>query len=180
MSKGTEFHVLQGRAAGFISRLLSYFVDSVIVTGMLAVTGWIAVAVDNLMTNMGIEGNISPVTIYTVSIPFIIGTYFVVLWALTGRTIGKWLMGLKVVGRDGLPPTIGRSVLRFLGYGVSMLFFWGGYFWVIVDDERQGWHDHIAKTWVIYDYERLKRGEIYENYRKRAKRTEDVATPRAS
>ncbi|VAV97251.1 hypothetical protein MNBD_ACTINO01-2162, partial [hydrothermal vent metagenome] len=42
------------------------------------------------------------------------------------------------------------------------------YFWVIIDDERQAWHDHIAKTWVVYDYERQKRGEIYENYRKRA------------
>jgi uncharacterized RDD family membrane protein YckC len=169
MSKDTEFHVLQGRAAGFVTRLIAYFVDLVVVTGILALSGWLAVVADNLIATMGLDPGIDVATIYTVSIPFIIGTYFVVLWALTGRTIGKWLMGLKVVGRDGLPPTIGRSLLRLIGYSVSLLFFWGGYLWVIIDDERQGWHDHIARTWVIYDYERLKRGQIYENYRMRTK-----------
>lgn len=167
MSKNTDFHVLQGRSAGFVTRLIAYFLDMVVITGLLALTGWLAVVADNLIATMGMDPGIDIATIYTISIPFIIGTYFVVLWALTGRTIGKWVMGLKVVGRDGLPPTIGRSVLRLIGYGASTLVMWAGYFWVIIDDERQAWHDHIAKTWVIYDYERQKRGEIYENYRKR-------------
>ena len=167
MSRRDEFHVLQGRAAGFVTRLIAYFVDLVVITGILALSGWLAVVADNLIATIGLTSNVTVATVYAVSIPFIIGTYFVVLWALTGRTIGKWLMGLKVVGRDGLPPTIGRSLLRLIGYGVSMLFMWAGYFWVIIDDERQGWHDHLAKTWVIYDYERQKRGQIYENFRKR-------------
>ena len=172
MSRNTEFHVLQGRSAGFVTRLIAYFLDMVVITGLLALTGWLAVVADNLIATMGIDPGIDIATIYTISIPFIIGTYFVVLWALTGRTIGKWVMGLKVVGRDGLPPTIGRSLLRLFGYGLSMFAMWAGYFWVIIDDERQGWHDHLAKTWVIYDYERQKRGEIYDNYRKRAEAKE--------
>jgi len=167
MSKAGDFHILQGRTAGFITRLFAYVVDLVIVAGILAVGGWLAVLVDTIFERMGLDPNIDVATIYIFLIPFIIGLYFVMFWALTGRTIGKWFMGLKVIGENGRPPTIWRSVIRLIGwligYGLSAVVFWVGYAWVLIDDERQGWHDHMAKTWVVYDYERRKGGEVYES-----------------
>jgi uncharacterized RDD family membrane protein YckC len=73
-------------------------------------------------------------------------------------------MGLKVIRADGNPPTIGRSIIRFIGYGISAIVFWLGYLWVLVDNDRQAWHDHMAKTWVVYDYERRKQGEVYDSF----------------
>ncbi len=168
MSKTGDYHVLQGRSAGFVTRLLAYLADLAVVAGVLAIGGWLAVLVDTVMERMGLDPNIDVATIYVFMIPWIIGLYFVMLWALTGRTIGKWFMGLKIIDADGNPPTIGRSIVRFLGYGLSALAFWVGYAWVIIDDERQAWHDHMAKTWVVYDYERRKGGEIYESYLERS------------
>ncbi len=168
MSKKSEQHVLQGHSAGFVTRLFAYLVDLAIVGGLLALTGWLAIMADNVIERMGLDPGVDLSTIFVFLIPTIIGSYFVMFWALTGRTIGKWFMGLKVVGRDGEPPTIGRSFIRLIGYGLSAAAMWVGYLWVIVDDERQGWHDHLAKTWVIYDYERRKPGEVYENYRRRS------------
>jgi uncharacterized RDD family membrane protein YckC len=72
------------------------------------------------------------------------------------------VMGLRVIAVDGNPPTVGRSFVRLVGYGVSMVVFWMGYLWIIIDDERQGWHDHMATTWVVYDFARQKRGQAYE------------------
>ena len=175
MSKKNEYHVLQGRSAGFVTRLLAYLADLAVVAGILSLSGWIAVLADNVIEQLGLDPGTDLATIYVFMIPFIIGGYFVILWALTGRTVGKWFMGLKVVGRDGLPPTIGRSFVRVIGYGLSAVLMWAGYLWVIIDDERQAWHDHMAKTWVIYDYERLNRGEIYENYRKRAAKKDEAS-----
>ncbi len=163
MSKAGNYHILQGRTAGFITRLFAYVVDLVIVAGILAVGGWLAVLVDTIFERMGLDPRIDVSTIYIFLIPFIIGLYFVMFWALTGRTIGKWFMGLKVIGENGRPPSIGRSILRLIGYGLSAVVFWVGYAWVLIDDERQAWHDHIAKTWVVYDYERRKGGEVYES-----------------
>ncbi|MFV1970468.1 MAG: RDD family protein [Acidimicrobiia bacterium] len=163
MSKDGNYHILQGRTAGFITRLFAYVVDLVIVAGILAVGGWLAVLVDTIFERMGLDPRIGVSTIYIFLIPFIIGLYFVMFWALTGRTIGKWFMGLKVIGENGRPPSIGRSILRLIGYGLSAVVFWVGYAWVLIDDERQAWHDHIAKTWVVYDYERRKGGEVYES-----------------
>ena len=83
---------------------------------------------------------------YVFAVPLIIGAYYVGLWALTGATVGKWLLGLRIVGPDGNPPTIGRSVIRFIGYGLSAIVFFLGYIWVLFDEERRAWHDDLAGT----------------------------------
>ncbi|MEE8457080.1 MAG: RDD family protein [Acidimicrobiia bacterium] len=170
MSKGGDYHILQGRTAGFVTRLLAYVVDLAIVAAILSLGGWLAVLVDTIFDRMGLELNIDVSTIYVFLIPWIIALYFVMFWALTGRTIGKWFMGLKVIGADGQPPTLWHSMIRLVGYGLSAIAFWVGYAWVVIDDERQAWHDHMAKTWVVYDYERRKGGEVYEAFLERTGR----------
>ncbi len=169
MAKKDAEHVLQGRTAGFVTRLLAYVTDVVVLAGIVALGGWIAVLVDSVFAKMGLNLNIDIATIYVFLIPWIFGLYFVVFWSLTGRTIGKWFMGLKVIRADGNPPTIGRSVIRFIGYGVSAIVFWLGYLWVLIDSDRQAWHDHMAKTWVVYDYERRKQGEVYNSFIERTR-----------
>ncbi len=168
MRKNEAFEVLQGRSAGFVTRFFAFVVDLVVVVGILAVGGWLAVLVDDIFEQVGFDPRVATATIYLFLLPFIIGSYFVAFWALTGRTIGKWFMGLRVVDASGEPPPIGRAILRFLGYALSAAVVWVGYLWVIVDDERQAWHDHIAKTWVVYDYERHKGGQIYEKLLRRS------------
>lgn len=170
MTSKEQYHVLQGRTAGFVTRLLAYLADLAIIAGILAIGGWLAVLVDAMFERVGFELNVAVSTIYVFLIPTIIALYFIMFWALTGRTVGKWFMGLKVIGENGQPPTLGRSILRLLGYGLSAVAFWVGYVWIIVDDERQGWHDHIAKTWVVYDYERHRGGEIYASFLERSER----------
>ena len=157
-------HVLDGRAAGFVTRLFAYALDLLVVAGIVAIGGWIAVLADDLIERVGIETRADLGTIYVVLIPFIIALYFVMFWSLTGRTIGKWFLGLRVVSTDGRTPTIGRSILRVLGYAISAIVFWAGYLWVLVDKNRRAWHDHMASTWVVYDYSRDSRGSSYEEY----------------
>lgn len=164
MAKKDEFHVLQGRVAGFVTRLIAYVLDFVVLAGMIAVGGWLAVIVDDLFATMGLEISIDIGTVFVFLIPLIIAFYFVVFWALTGRTIGKWFMGLKVIGKNGRPPTIGKAFIRLVGYGISAIAFWLGYAWVLVDSDRQAWHDHMATTWVVYDYERHRSGAVYDTY----------------
>jgi uncharacterized RDD family membrane protein YckC len=166
MSKG-DFHILQDRSAGFVSRMLAYVIDVVLIAAIVAVGGAIAALMDRALDAMGAKLQVEMTVIYVWSIPLIIGAYYIMFWSLTGRTVGKWFMGLKIIGPDGRPPSVGRSVLRFVGYGLSAIAFWLGYVWVVIDDERQAWHDHIAKTWVVYDYSRRKSGEIYDDYRER-------------
>lgn len=75
--------------------------------------------------------------------------YYVGLTGITGQTLGKRAMGLRVVGPDGDPPGIGRAFLReTIGRFLSTLACFVGYLWVLWDNEQQAWHDKIAGTHV--------------------------------
>lgn len=76
--------------------------------------------------------------------------YFVVATGLWGRTVGKRLLGLRVVNAVGQPPGIGRALLReIVGKFLSGLLLGLGYLWVAWDERKQGWHDKIAGTTVV-------------------------------
>ena len=80
---------------------------------------------------------------------FVIG-YFVFSWTLVGFTPGKALMGLKVVTKNGEKSSFFRSLLRFFCYWISAIPIFLGFLWILWDPKRQGWHDKIAGTQVIY------------------------------
>ena len=74
--------------------------------------------------------------------------YFVLLHGMEGKTVGKWLFGLRVVGPDQEPITYGRALLRWIATWVSAIFGLG-FLWVLFSGEKRGWHDLLAGTWVI-------------------------------
>ncbi|WP_280672094.1 MULTISPECIES: RDD family protein [unclassified Kitasatospora] len=74
--------------------------------------------------------------------------------ARTGRTLGKRLLGLRVVAADARrPPALGRSLLRWLVRQLSMLTIVGLFallFSALSDRQaRRGWHDRAAGTKVV-------------------------------
>ena len=76
--------------------------------------------------------------------------YSILLWVnWNGQTIGKKAMKIKVVGKERKALDYKTAIIRFIGYLVSGVVFCLGYFWVIWDDEKQGWHDKIAGTYVV-------------------------------
>jgi len=75
---------------------------------------------------------------------------FIVLAGQAGQTLGKRLVGIRVVKEDGTPVTYVSVLLRhFVGYTLSALVGFLGFLWVIWDSKHQGWHDKIARTIVV-------------------------------
>jgi len=68
-----------------------------------------------------------------------------------GRTFGKALLRLRVCRLDGQPVGWARSLGRSVLYTVSALPFGLGFLWLFVDRHRQGWHDKIAETRVVFE-----------------------------
>lgn len=79
--------------------------------------------------------------------------YFIFFFSTTGQTIGMYIMGLRVVRADGKHMTLWGSVVRWFGLFLSALPLGLGFLWVIVDDRRQGWHDKLAHTCVVYAWD---------------------------
>lgn len=79
--------------------------------------------------------------------------YFLFFWVLVGFTPGKGLMGLRLVRVNGQPLTLGPALLRLVGYWLSAVVLFLGFFWIIIDKRHQGWHDKLSRTVVIYDWQ---------------------------
>lgn len=76
--------------------------------------------------------------------------YFTVLTAwLNGQTIGKKLMGIKVIKLDGSTLTLWESFGRYGGYGAGLATGLTGFLQIYWDANRQAIHDKISETLVI-------------------------------
>ena len=81
---------------------------------------------------------------------FVVWGYFWLFTGLKGQTVGKMAVGIRVVKDDGTPPGVGYAFIReIIGKFISTLGFFIGFIWIIFDDDKKGWHDYIAQTYVI-------------------------------
>lgn len=136
---------------GFGPRLLAALIDGSMV-GFLSFMLALVIGVVAMFTNMISTGQDSSalemLTIFSLLIFSII--YYVGFWANDGQTMGNIVTGLKVVRTDGSQLSIGRALLRYVGYLISAALFSIGFFWAAFDSKRQGWHDKLADTLVVY------------------------------
>ena len=76
--------------------------------------------------------------------------YFgLVVWMTNGRTLGKWLTGIRIASVVHERLSFWHSVERALGYGASLLEAGSGFFQYLVNPTRQTVHDRIAETIVV-------------------------------
>jgi uncharacterized RDD family membrane protein YckC len=79
-------------------------------------------------------------------------TVTILFWRYRGATPGKMAISARIVdARNGAVPSTGRLVVRYFAYLVSMLPLFAGFVWIGLDRRKQGFHDKIARTVVIYD-----------------------------
>ena len=68
-----------------------------------------------------------------------------------GKTLGKRLMGIRVVSLVHEKISFWHALERALGYGASFLEFGFGFLQYFIDPNRRTVHDRIAETIVIQD-----------------------------
>jgi len=79
------------------------------------------------------------------------GAVYVAVWVLRGATPGK--MAIKAVVVDAqthASPDFWQALTRYVGFFVSTLPLLLGFIWIAFDVRKQGWHDKMARTVVIY------------------------------
>lgn len=158
---------LKGSYAGFVSRLIAFAIDVVIISFTIGTITWflsVTATVLQLRSILGfslsaipgsaefLDALFGPV-VATVFITLVVVAYHIFFLVFAGQTPGKALLGLRVVSMDGKPLHYGKAILRLLGYFFSGVPFYLGFLWIIFDDHRQAWHDKIAGTCVIYTWE---------------------------
>lgn len=67
-----------------------------------------------------------------------------------GQTLGKRILGIRIVQRNGRPPDYSQVLLRHaMGYPLLLLSCGIGWIWALWDRKQQGWHDKLAGTVVV-------------------------------
>jgi uncharacterized RDD family membrane protein YckC len=150
-----EFDVL-GRYAGFVTRLVAFVVDRVITALIIVVTvsavqfALNAFRINQLFGFGDILWQVATGFRALLSLLVII-SYDLVFWILAGQTPGKRLMGVRVVRTDGQRLRIGNAIVRRMAYVLSGILFLG-FIWILFDKRRQGLHDKLAGTLVVYSW----------------------------
>ncbi len=138
----------QGQRAGLISRLLASAVDMVVVAGVVG-AGYLAVSAVVFLWNPG--GFRFPAldrTWLLAACGAVLFCYLSASWALTGRTWGDLLLGLRVVNYRGGPLRLSGAALR----AALCVVFPIGIFYVAVSRANRSVADVVLRTSVVYDW----------------------------
>ncbi len=149
---------LGGAYAGIASRVLAFSID-VFALIIALIIGWVFVKATISMFNLdrlfqsllGTNGfGTLRIVAWGMMGPLIACVYWIFGWTFIGGTVGKIVMGLRVVGPGGARLGFWRSLRRVIGYFISALSLGLGFLWVIVNKRHHDWADKLAGSSVVY------------------------------
>ncbi len=142
-----EARPLQGHRAGLVVRTMAAFIDlgAVILTVVVINAG---VSLVRLLLEQT-----SNITLPRIGLSVAAGTILMWLnwtwsWASTGRSIGCYVMGLRVVNHEGGRLRVAAAALRALfciGFPIGLL-------WALVSNANRSVQDVVLRTSVIHDW----------------------------
>jgi len=75
----------------------------------------------------------------------------IIFWIYKSATPGKMVLKTQIVdAKTGETPSKGQCIGRYFAYYLSLLPLGMGFAWIAFDKRKQGWHDKLAGTVVIY------------------------------
>ena len=138
---------LQGRRAGMVTRALADMVDVAVVGGILGL-GYLGVSAVRFLWKSWAFTFPTP----SFLLMLVLGAVTAVLYltatlGTSGRSYGKHLLGLRVVGPFGRL-RLGGALVR----STLCVVFPIGVFWVAVSRENRSLQDVVLRTSVVYDW----------------------------
>ncbi|MCS6843377.1 MAG: RDD family protein [Caldilineales bacterium] len=178
---------LQGQYAGFVSRAVALLGDllliiaiTILLAAMIRLPMQLLFGIDIVQCEASsLPGLLGQVVLQTclvtrrfqLILPLLVPPlYFSLFWSLGGQTPVQYAMGIRVVRLDGKRMDFGRALLRYFSLYASLLPLGLGYLWVLWDNRRQGFHDKLAGTVVVYAWPARQNEFLLDRMRQRLRR----------
>lgn len=148
--------------AGFFVRFVAFILDLIVIgIGSLVVKGMFSF---NFLDSNFMSNNVLfHYSIMDICLYFLKAAYFILCIYASGTTLGKYVLKLKVVDKDGRKLTFLNVLYReTVGRFLSSIFFIG-YIMIIIDKEKRSLHDRLCDTRVIYSCKVIRNVEIHQN-----------------
>ncbi len=137
----------QGERAGFATRLLASVIDVALVAVLMMML-WLGIEILQLIFTPGVDVQPPRATTLVVWGYLFMTLYWTAAWASSGRSIGAWAMGVRVVNRKGgrvrVPVALARSAFS-VGFPIGLA-------WALVSKRNRSVQDVVLRTIVIYDW----------------------------
>ena len=140
---------------GFWFRVVAYWLDVIGLT-LISLGLWLSTGLT--VVDVGTSQSVAPngTVMYGGFVMFnglallLHAVYHAVFWAVLGATPGMLACGLRVVrAADGRRLGPGRALVRSLALLPSIIMLLIGVIWIAADPRKQGWHDKLARTFVV-------------------------------
>lgn len=144
-----EARPFQGQRAGLVTRLVAALVDSLVI-GVVLLGMYLGL--------VGLRFLLDPRSfrfpelglVFSLAAAFAVAVvYLTVSWALSGRTYGYLVMGLRVLGRGGRRLGLVTAALR----AVLVVLVPIGIAWIPLSRDNRSLQDIFLGTRVVYDWE---------------------------
>jgi uncharacterized RDD family membrane protein YckC len=139
---------LQGLRAGFVSRAVASGTDVVLVVSVYVVAVIVVSIAWDLCFSKKISVAAPPHWLNELLVWILLVVYLTAGWWSTGRTLGKQMMGLRVVRSDGSPLRFLRALFRALLCAT----FFPALLLALVNRRNRGLEDVAFRTVVTYDW----------------------------
>jgi uncharacterized RDD family membrane protein YckC len=142
-----------GWPAGPVTRLAGFLVD----VGVVSVAVSLFVFVASYLIGLFLGHTVHPQSdsrFWSGAVLALVGVLY--SWAcvtMTGRTFGRALVGLRVLQGDGTAAKGSSALVRVVVFPLSLVLFLG-LIPIFTGRDRRAFHDHVAKTMVVYDWGR--------------------------
>jgi uncharacterized RDD family membrane protein YckC len=139
---------LQGRRAGFVTRAIASGLDIGVAFAIFVVVVVVIEVVWDLFFSERVQVSPPHSGLSATLLWLTTAVYLAVGWGSTGRSIGKQVMGVRVVRRDATPlkpaQAFGRALLCASFYPVLLL--------ALFHRRNAGVEDIVCRTVVVYDW----------------------------
>ena len=138
--------------AGFWRRLSAFILDSALYSALLLPVSYLLYGRDYFIWLAQDGGLFGVYSALDFVLNYLLPVFLIVVcWVRWGATPGKLLLDCRVVDAETLQP-LGwkKALLRCLAYIISALPLYLGFVWIGFDKRKQGLHDKLAGTLVLY------------------------------
>jgi uncharacterized RDD family membrane protein YckC len=123
-------------------RTLSLIYEALLVAAVLWCAGFLYAIVESRVSSVHLRA------LYQLYLLLIAGIYFIWQWR-RGQTLPMRTWRVRLVTRSGTAVSVGHAVARFVFASVGLLLLGLGFFWALMDPERQFLHDRLAGTRLV-------------------------------
>lgn len=138
--------------AGFWIRVAAYLIDGIVLIIPQVVLQFVVLGPDIMLGNSDMDKNSLGALGLSYALSFGLQWLYFAIMESSGNqaTVGKIAVGIKVINSQGNRMSFLNATGRYFGKFLSTFIILIGYIMVGFDERKQGLHDKLANTLVVY------------------------------